>query len=246
MMQARDAKPVLAFEGHMMTLTVLRVLHPSVEVLARELDRRIQQAPAGVRHLPLILDVAAVASSDLHLDLPGFAALLRTRDLVPVGIRGGNERWIEAAEAAGLLVYESDRDFTPMEGSECGKSPNSISAAQPALEADDRNATLVVTEPVRSGQQCYARGGDLVILAPVSFGAEVSADGHIHVYNTLQGRALAGVQGDKAARIFCRAFRADLISIAGIYSVSEQFDDALRGKPVQVFVQDDALRLEPL
>jgi septum site-determining protein MinC len=118
-------------------------------------------------------------------------------------------------------------------------------AAAPAVEPAARGG-LVVTEPVRSGQQCYARGGDLVILAPVSFGAEVSADGHIHVYHTLQGRALAGVRGDKAARIFCRSFRADFVSIAGIYGVSEQFDDALRGQPVQVSLQDDALRIERL
>jgi septum site-determining protein MinC len=250
-MQPRDAKPVLEFEGHLMTFTIMRLLDSSVEVLARELDRRVQEAPARFRYLPVLLDVGAIAGSDLYLDLPGFAALLRTRGLVPVGIRGGDERWAGAAEAADLLFYDEDPRFTPPPEE---STPQESSVATPAttavtdriIEAAAKSSTLVVTEPVRSGQQHYARGGDLVILAPVSFGAEVSADGHIHVYNTLQGRALAGVRGDTAARIFCLAFRADLVSIAGIYSVGEQFDDALRGKPVQVSLQDDALRIERL
>jgi septum site-determining protein MinC len=245
MMQARDAKPVLEFERCRMSVTTLRLLNASAEVLAREVDRRVQEAPSRFRYLPVILDVRAVASTDLHADLPGLVALLRTRDLIPVGIRGGDERWAEAAETSGLRMSAPASDFTPQpERAVLPQSPRAPHPADRAVEAVARSATLLLTEPVRSGQQHYARGGDLVILAPVSFGAEVSADGHIHVYNTLQGKALAGVRGDKTARIFCRAFRADYVSIAGIYSVSEQFDDALRGEPVQVFLQGDALRVE--
>ncbi|HEU4617440.1 MAG TPA: septum site-determining protein MinC [Gammaproteobacteria bacterium] len=247
MMQARDTQPVLEFERRKTRVTVLRLLNPSVETLARELDRRVQEAPARFRYLPVVLDVGAIAASDLYLDLPGFAALLRTRDLVPIAVCGGDARWADAAEAAGLRAHELNRDSPPRP--QAATAANVSTATTPAervAEAPLPSGRLVVTEPVRSGQQHYARGGDLVILAPVSFGAEVSADGHVHVYSTLQGRALAGVRGDKTARIFCRAFRADFVSIAGIYAVSEQFDDGLRGEPVQAFLQDDTLRVERL
>lgn len=248
MTQAQASNSVLEFKGRMMTLTILRLLNSSVEVLARELDRRVQEAPAFFRHLPVILDVAEVASSDLHEDLPGLAELLRTRHLVPVAIRGGDERWAEAADAAGLSVYAAERaplvkKPRPADDGDGGPKTETDAGAKAAVVS---SGGMVVTQPVRSGQQIYARGCDLVILAPVSPGAEVLADGHIHVYSTLNGRALAGVHGDTGARIFCQSFRADLVSIAGIYSVNEQFDEALAGKPVQVSLHDDKLQVERL
>ena len=232
----------------MMTLTILRLLDASVEVLARELDRRVKEAPAFFRHLPVIIDVGEVASSDLHEDLPGLAELLRTRNLVPVAIRGGDARWAEAADAAGLSVYAAERDPTARKQApvEDAAAPAAASAPAAAETIVERNGGMVVTQPVRSGQQIYARGGDLVLLAQVSPGAEVLADGHIHCYSTLNGRALAGVRGDTEARIFCQSFRADLVSIAGIYSISEQFDEALTGKPVSVSLHGDTLRIERL
>ena len=246
MTEARASKPVLEFKGRMMTLTILRLLNSSVEVLARELDRRVQEAPGLFRHLPVIIDVGAVAASDLHQDLPGFAALLRTRGLVPLGIRGGDERWAEAADGAGLSVFAAERPAAPSapvpENDQDSMAPTDTGAA----EATAVSAGMVVTQPVRSGQQVYARGSDLVVLAPVSPGAEVLADGHVHVYSTLNGRALAGVRGDTNARIFCKSFRAELVSIAGTYGVSEQFDEALSGKPVQVSLNGDTLQFERL
>ncbi len=107
-------------------------------------------------------------------------------------------------------------------------------------------AGLTITPPVRSGQRLYAQGGDLVELAPVSAGAELMADGHIHVYGPLRGRALAGVKGNADARIFCQDLRAELISVAGHYRVSENLDPALAGRPVQVRLQDGRLITEAL
>jgi len=104
----------------------------------------------------------------------------------------------------------------------------------------------VVSTPVRSGQQIYARGGDLVVLAPVSAGAEVLADGHLHVYGALRGRALAGVQGDREARIFCQQLGAELLSIAGSYMVSERLPPEMMGRAVQVRLDGEHLRIEAL
>jgi septum site-determining protein MinC len=106
-----------------------------------------------------------------------------------------------------------------------------------------RAAARIVTEPVRSGTQIYARGTDLVVTASVSPGAEVMADGHIHVYGRLRGRALAGAAGDTAARIFCTRLEAELVSIAGRYLVSEQLPAEHQGSPAQIALVDDMLTI---
>lgn len=226
----------------MTTLTVLRLLEPSVEVLARELDHQVQKAPGLFQGLPVILDVGEVASSDLHMDLPGFAAHLRSRQLIPLGLRGSDERWAEAAEAAGLPVFTDDTD--PEARTQAGPAQSPEPSPDAGADPKSGGCGMLITEPVRSGQQIYARGGDLVVIASVSPGAELLADGHIHVYGALSGRALAGVQGDANARIICRSFHAALVSVAGTYSISEHFDEALSGQPVQTYLQQGTLRIE--
>jgi len=244
MTDTRAAKPALEFKGRMTTLTTLRLLNPSVEVLARELDKRLREAPALFRRLPVVVDIGEIADSDLYLDLPGFIELLRTRELLPIGIRGGDERWIDAAEAAGLSVFREQHAARSLDAS--GNAKGGSAAARKDTKPAAAEGGMIITEPVRSGQQIYARNTDLVILAPVSPGAEVLADGHVHVYGPLSGRALAGVRGNTSARIFCKSFRAELIAIAGVYGVSEQFDDALSGQSVQVSLRDDTLHIERL
>ena len=107
--------------------------------------------------------------------------------------------------------------------------------------------TMVVDRPLRSGQRVYARGGDLVVLTTVSFGAEIIADGHIHVYGPLRGRAMAGARGDTTARIFTTAMEAQLVSVAGIYRTSEQpLPATVQGRPAQVRLDGERLLIEPL
>ena len=119
--------------------------------------------------------------------------------------------------------------------------PDSPPPAEPSpAPPPARAATRIVTEPVRSGTQIYARGGDLIVTAAVSAGAEVMADGNIHVYGRLRGRALAGAAGDTAARIFCTRLEAELVSIAGRYLVSEQLPAEYQGGPAQIALVDDA------
>lgn len=107
-------------------------------------------------------------------------------------------------------------------------------------------ATRVITTPIRSGQTVYARDGDLLVLSHVSPGAEIIADGHIHVYGSLRGRALAGAKGNMDARLFCRSLDAELVAVAGTYMVSDEVDKKLKGKPVQVFMRDGKLIVEAL
>ena len=123
--------------------------------------------------------------------------------------------------------------------------PRSADPAPQAEQPADAGHTLVIDQPVRSGQQIYSRG-DLIVLAPVSTGAELLAEGHIHVYNTLRGRALAGVRGDQSARIFCQKLDAELVSIAGIYRVAEDLPEQHRKQAVHITLDGDAMRFVEL
>jgi septum site-determining protein MinC len=108
-------------------------------------------------------------------------------------------------------------------------------------------SALIIDKPLRSGQQVYARGRDLVVLSMVNPGAEVIADGHIHVYAPLRGKAIAGARGDASARILTLCLEPELVSIAGVYRTSENpLPDPLRGKPAQIRLADDKLVMEPL
>src|SRR3984893_16049632 len=122
-------------------------------------------------------------------------------------------------------------------------APPPAPAPGPAPARPSRAAPRLVTEPVRSGTQIYARGTDLVVTAAVSPGAELVADGNIHVYGALRGRAMAGASGDVEARIFCSRLEAELVSIAGRYLVSEQLPAEQRGFPVQIVLVDDQLTI---
>lgn len=104
--------------------------------------------------------------------------------------------------------------------------------------------TLLITQPIRSGQQVYAQGADLIVHAPVSQGAELIADGNIHVYGPLRGRALAGVSGNKNARIYCQKLEAELVSVAGHYSVSEDIKFTST-QPMCIYLENDSLQLKP-
>ena len=203
----------------------------------------------------LILDFSNL---DANLPVQDFAPLLKVLKacrLVPVAVRGANAAWIEAARACGLVEAQMD---TPR------SSPATAAAAVPTLteiaapevviqevaqkvsrdtvreSVREGTGTMVVDKPLRSGQKIYARGADLVILAMVNQGAEVVADGNIHVYAPLRGKAMAGASGNIHARIFSTCLEPELISIAGIYRTSEKpLADDVRGKAAQVRLSND-------
>ena len=104
---------------------------------------------------------------------------------------------------------------------------------------------MLISQPIRSGQRIYAKG-DLTILSHVSAGAEIMAEGNIHIYGALRGRALAGVQGNTESRIFCSALEAELVSIAGHYKISEELDEVEKQTPTQIYLQDQALIINTL
>ncbi|HEX7045329.1 MAG TPA: septum site-determining protein MinC [Burkholderiales bacterium] len=229
----RETLPAFELKGRMIALSVLRVLTADLEALAEQLDARIAAAPDLFANFPVLLDFEALPEeTQLAFDIARFDRLLRERSLIPVGIRGACGVLAGIAAGVGLGTLAAGAAAAPRRA--------------PREGAEPRAANLLVKEPVRSGQQIYAKGGDLIVLATVSPGAEILADGNIHVYGTLRGRALAGVAGDTGARIFCRSLDAELVSIAGHYRVSEQIQDAERAQPVQIYLRDERLIIEKM
>ncbi|EXI88437.1 MAG: Septum site-determining protein MinC [Candidatus Accumulibacter regalis] len=195
----------------------------------------------------LDLSQAAAASSAKWQFLK---ELFRTHGLNVIGVRGGSDELRESARTAGLPTYAAvDRSLraapraddelpapaAPPPVPEAKPEPAPEEKPAPAASAGARSPTLFLTRPLRSGQQIYARGGDLVVLAAVNSGAEVIADGNIHIYAPLHGRALAGASGDTEARIFSTRFDAQLVSVAGLYRTFDSgVPSDLAGKAVQV------------
>jgi septum site-determining protein MinC len=221
--------------GANFSLLALKVTDPLDPEFFARLSETLALAPGFYRNAPIVLDLSALTDA-APVDLAAFCSELRALDLTPVGLQGASEPWQRAGAGAGLAAFPAGRST---EG-----------AARPRLQARGTAArppsNRLVTEPVRSGQQVYAAGGDLIAMAAVSRGAEVLADGNIHVYGPLRGRALAGMAGDRGARIFCRNLDADLVSIAGFYMVSDQMDPDVIGKAVQIRLAGERLIFEPL
>lgn len=234
-----DSPELFQIRGHLYTLLVLRLIEPTDPQFFMLLQKALARAPGFFRYAPVVLDAAALVDRPPP-NLAEFARRLRQLQLMPVGIQNGDEVWSQMAVKAGLGLLPATAG-RPTELGAKAQEPQAARASSPRA-----SATVVVTEPVRAGQQIYAEGGDLIALAPVSPGAEVLADGHVHVYSSLRGRAHAGVGGDDAARIFCHSFEAQLVSVAGRYVVNEEIDERFLGKRIQVRCRDDTIVMEPL
>ncbi|MFP4648871.1 MAG: septum site-determining protein MinC [Halorhodospira sp.] len=227
-----------AFElkGRMATLTVLRVLSADVDTLITQLGDKLREAPRLLSGAPMVLDLDGVDGE--ALDLQRLASEMRALGTVPVAVRG-RQVSLERSRGAGLgvLPAEEEREGAQQAAAASSSREGSSQAVVPAAR--------VLDTPVRSGQQVYARGSDLVVLGAVGPGAEVLADGDIHIYGALRGRALAGVQGNARASIFCLGLEAELVSVAGDYQVSERFEAEVLGRPARIRLDEQAeLRIE--
>jgi septum site-determining protein MinC len=182
---------------------------------------------------------------DAPVDFGRLVEMLRAYRVMPVAVKGGSPDQIEAAKSAGLADGGDALALTPtlsQREREEDKEPKAAPAPAPIPAS-----ALVIDKPLRSGQQVYARGRDLVVLSMVNPGAEVVADGHIHVYAPLRGRAIAGARGNTAARIFSTCMEPQLVSIAGTYRTLEAaLPDDVFGRPAQVRLDGNAIRVERL
>jgi septum site-determining protein MinC len=232
-------------KGASFTLPTLRLHSLDYAKLSVALDEKIQQAPNFFKQAPIVLDLQPVSQFQDFIDLHQIAATIKKKGLILVGIRGANAAIQHAAREAGLAILpESKNERSTPEVTTAKKvSPEISESAQPEAKI---TSTKLITQPVRSGQQIYAPGGDLVVLAQVSHGAELLADGNIHVYAPLRGRALAGINGDKNAIIYCQSLEAELISVAGQYRISEDYKDSMWKMQALIQLKDDRLQISQI
>lgn len=256
---AISATTPATFEIKSANLPLVALLLKSTDLAAlqRELALRFGDIPDFFDQDALVIDLSplqfSLDNTAPELDFPGLLRLLRAYRLNPIAVKGGHSAQMAAALSAGLMPTpdahlisskakkpakstSGDASTAPAAALAAPASPSTKApAVATALPAPGQLSALVVDKPLRSGQQIYARGRDLVVLAMVSAGAEVIADGHIHVYAPLRGKAIAGARGNTDARIFALALEAQLLSIAGVYRTGENpLPDNVQGKPAQV------------
>lgn len=223
-------------KGNLFTLTIMQLNSFNLESVKELLAKKIEQAPNFFTNAPIVIDFHQVNTFPTELDLGAFIDLLHEHQLIPVGICGASDAIKQKAKEFKLAVLPRQTQQQPSK---------SADTAQSKSETPSSN-TRVITQPVRSGQQIYAKGGDLIVIASVSHGAELLADGNIHVYGALRGRALAGINGNDEARIFCQHLDAELVSIAGLYQLSEDFADKQAINNCQIYLHNERLHIAPI
>lgn len=232
-----SAPSLFELKGAALTLAALILRSTDLAALAEALEAQTADVPGLFDRDPVAIDLSAVKDATEAIDFAPLCALLRRHKMVPVAVKGGNAEQMAAAFEAGLVEAHDHAPPPP---------------ARPRMAAEPPPApapvpTMIVSRPLRSGQQAVARGGDLVVLAVVSYGAEVIADGSIHVYAPLRGRAVAGARGDTRARIFSTCMEPQLIAIAGTYrTIDTDLPSHVWGKAAQARLDGEQLVLEAL
>lgn len=210
---------------------------------AAALDAALAKCAAQYRelNLPLILDMQDFRPSEA--DLPAVLAVFRRHRLPVAALRHSDEAWAATAADNGLPFTPPGKERpVPLETADAGAVAEITGEIASETAKQAGHPTVLVADPVRTGQQVYAENADLIVTGTVSEGAELIADGNIHIYASMRGRALAGAKGRRDARIFIHSMQAELVSIAGIYrNFEQQLPEHLYRKPVQIHLQDDRL-----
>jgi len=239
----------------------LRIRTLDVDRLTREMHDRVARAPKLFGRAAVILDFGGLSQIPDVATAKALLDGLRSAGVLPVALAYGTTETELLSQQLGLPLlakfraqYErAELDAVPAAPPPPAPAPEPARRARaatpapvPATPAKAPQPGRMQTSNVRSGQQLYAENCDLTVMATVGAGAEVIADGSIHIYGTLRGRALAGAQGNTTARIFCREFHAELVAIAGHYKVLDDVPDTLRGKAVQVWLEQDQIKIAAL
>ncbi len=223
-------------KGRLYTLTVLQVLDTDIAAFNAQLEALVKEAPRLFEQAPIVLDCTDLPEATI--DLSALCDAVRAHGLFPVAVQGGSALFRERAVTAGLATLRSSatQDKRVVEDKVI---PTAKEEKAPSHSAQ----TKLITTPVRSGQQIVSQG-DLIVTASVGHGAELLAEGNIHIYGTLRGRVLAGISGNQSARIFCQSFDPELIAIAGIYRLPETMESCEH--PCQVLLKGERIDIEQL
>ena len=247
---AANASALFDLKSASLTLEAFLLKTGNLSTLAQALADRFGATPDLFDGEPLVIDLTHLASLDVAVDFPALIELLGRYKLKPIAVRGATRKQGEAARAAGL-VEAPDSVASParVETVEVVREVvREVRVEVPVeVEVPVAASTMVLDKPLRSGQQVYAKGCDLIVTAVVNHGAEVIADGSIHVYAPLRGKAIAGAKGNRQARIFATVMEPELLSIAGTYRTTDNpLPDNVRGKPAQIRLDGERLVFEPI
>jgi septum site-determining protein MinC len=240
----------------------VRVRRPDAAALYEELERRVRAAPQLFSRAAVILDLSHLLNLPDDGTVDALLEAVRSAGMLPVGFAYGTSETEAMSRRMGLpLVAKFRAAYEPADGGSIAPPAPAPAPAQPPAPAPAPAPKARETDPepssapmggqyhdgtVRSGQQIYARERDLIVTGGVANGAEVIADGSIHIYGGLRGRAMAGAQGDAKARIYVSDFRAELVAIAGHYRVFEQLPKDLEGQSVQCWLDGEKLLIAKL
>lgn len=249
-----NAPALFDLKSASLTLVAFVLKTGNIAAVAQAMAERYGDTPDFFSHDPVVIDLTHLASLDVAVNFPALTALLSRFKLKPVAVRGGTPQQVAAAQAAGL-GEAPDSHATPVRAEPLVQTVVQTVVQEVVrevvkevpVEVPVAATTLIIDKPLRSGQQIYAKGGDLIITALVNHGAEVIADGSIHVYAPLRGKAIAGAKGNREARIFATCMEPELLSIAGTYRTTENPLPAnVRGKPAHVRLDGDRLVFDPI
>ncbi|WP_336797832.1 septum site-determining protein MinC [Erwinia aphidicola] len=227
----------IELKGSSFTLSVVHLHHTDPDTVRRALEEKVSQAPAFLKNAPVVVNVSSL-SREVNWRLMQQAIV--ATGLHIVGISGCKDEQLKRMIArSGLPVLS--------EGKEQRKNAEAAALPVPVAPTElPATKTRIISTPVRSGQQIYAKNSDLIVTNSVSAGAELIADGNIHIYGMMRGRALAGASGDKNCQIFCTSLSAELVSIAGNYWIMDQIPAEFFGKASRLCLKDGALTIQTL
>ena len=239
-------------KGSALTVVILALVEYNQDTFAAELKEKIDQAPHFFVNSPVLISFERLENPESCKSLiktaAGLIQICRDLDLQPLGFTVVPDVLLAGVQKTGLAVLSKPSERAlKLPAKEVMTERVVETRVETVIEERVvQRLSRVVTRPVRSGQQIYAEGADLIVLSQVSEGAEVLADGHIHIYGTLRGRALAGVKGDENARIFCQQLEAELVSVAGNFMLQDALPKELLKKPAQISLQGEKIVVEAL
>ena len=242
--------PCFEIKSADLSLVALLLKTTDVAEVSRALKHQLAESPGFFDQDPVVIDISALTlKEDETIDFKALIVALQEHALVPLAIKGAFGRLLDLAKGHGLVNASDARIRRSMPIAEA--APTQAPVVEPVAPAPTYLSAMRIDKPLRSGQQIYAKGRDLIVMGMVNAGAEVIADGHIHVYGTLRGKAIAGARGNTQAQIFAQVMEPELISIAGVYRTSENpLPKDVLGQPAQVSLQSgpdgDKLLITPL
>jgi len=232
-------------KGSVVTTFILELYQFSLDDFTLQLKEKINQAPMFFKQSPVVISLDKIDDNITEINLDELLTTCRQFNLQPMAFKCSHKRFLDAIKATGLTLLSKNASRNLTKTPVTPEISSSIESTD-VKENTQLHKSKLISRPVRSGQQIYAEGGDLIILSQVSEGAEVLADGNIHIYGTLRGRALAGVKGNTSARVFCTKMEAELISVAGHFMLSDSLREKVWKQPAQIYLDEQILQVEPV